>query len=140
MVQETKTAPPSSPPAESPFTPAPVELADQQPQAEPRHDEVLAADSEGVTVEAKPWGHLEPGEALEHDEFRPLLEDRDKATYDRAYSDVHSRIGPNVLRQKEAAESAAAAMEEIRITLTRSYEDGVLDKRAAEDLFRQHRA
>lgn len=138
MTQETDTALTSPPQAEQPLSPAPVELAETTP-TEPRPEGEPPVGDE-VGAEVKPWASMEAKDVLEHEDFHPLLEERDQTTYDRAYGDVQGRLQPLILKRNEAVESAGQSMEEMRVSLTRAVEDGTFDGRTAEDLLRRHRS
>lgn len=144
-MQEPKTAP-SPPPQEQPFSPAPAELVEQQPPPEPRPEEVAPSGEETVVEEVpSPWGSIrEPKDVLEHEDIRPLVEERLEAgkteAYDKAYSDVQARLQPLALKRNEHVESISGSAEQILTVLRRAQQDGTLDQRAVEDIFTQHRS
>ncbi len=135
-MEDTETAAPQTPPQEElPSPVAPVEPETPQPVVEEQ-----APPGEQVVADKTPptWGQT-PSEALEHEDFQPLLEERDKTNYDTAYTDIQSRLQPVVTRNRETLDQILESSKTVLTTLKRASEDGNLDQRTVEDLLTTHR-
>jgi flagellar biosynthesis/type III secretory pathway protein FliH len=140
MPDETPTlAPPETPiPVEAPV---PETVTPEPPET--------AAPAEGVeesvepTVEAAAWAEIPKDNAedlFEIDEVKAIHTRGIQDAHDTAYSEVQGHMQPAIQANKQALDQISTATETIMTTLNRAAEDGALDKRTVEDLFRTHRS
>ncbi|MEE9149931.1 MAG: hypothetical protein V3U27_21345 [Candidatus Tectomicrobia bacterium] len=133
--------PPESPPVVDEGTPAPQDAVAPVSEPEP----LVGADTtEEPTEEAPPptaWaGVQEVEELFDLEDVKPVLERRDQAAGDRAYELLKGHMQPLQIGREQNTARAAQSMESVDTTLKRAVEDGVLDIRAVQDVFRTHRA
>lgn len=149
MTQEAPSlSPPETPlPTEEPtLTPpgAPVE-----PQPEPAAESPEGQPAEGGEVAEEPtapWADVASddfdglfeveGVKAHHEE---ILSQKVQEAHDTAYQELQGHMQPLQQGNKQTLDRIESANESIRTTLDRAAEDGVLDKRAVEDLLRTHR-
>lgn len=129
--------PPESPPVADEGTPAPQDVVTPVSEPEP------LVEAEKTEEEAPPppaWANVqEVEEVLELEDVKPLLAKRDQAAGDKAYELLKGHMQPRLVERSQSMSRAAQGIEAINTTLTRAQEDGVLDKRVIEDVFRTHR-
>ncbi len=133
-------------PPESPPVPDEGKLVSQDvttPVSEPAPLGEAAETTEEITEEAPPppaWANVqEAEEVLELEDMKPILQRRDKSAEDKAYELLKGHMQPRLVERSQAMARASQGIEAINTTLTRAQEDGVLDKRVIEDVFRTHR-
>lgn len=141
-MQDTEIAPLTPQSEEPALGPAPREPSIEAP--EPTTQETPPADEvgDGETPPA-PFGGMPANEVMEHDDIRPLVEERvetgRKESYDKAYSDIQARLSPLATKGNELLEAAKTSADQVLVTLRRAAQDGTLDQRAVEDLLMMHK-
>ncbi len=132
--------PPESPPVPDEGTPASQDVVTPPSEPEP----LVGADTTEEKPEDAPpppaWANVQEFEdVLELEDAKPALAKRDKSAEDRAYENLKGHMQPRLVERAQSAAQAAQGIEAIDTTLKRAVEDGVLDKRVIEDVFRTHR-
>ena len=134
---ETPTlTPPETPiPAEAPV---PETVTPETPET--------AAPAEGVEESVEPtvaaWAEISKDNAedlFKIEEVKAIHNRGIQDAHDQAYSEIQGHMQPLLQGNKQTLEQISTAAESIMTTLNRAAEDGALDKRTVEDLFRTHR-
>lgn len=133
---ETPTLTPEAPiPAE-----APVETVTPEPETATPAGAEGAEESAEPTVEAPAWAAVQEVEELfENPDVKAHHAKAVQEAHDTAYSEIQGHMQPSIAANKQALDQISTAAESIMTTLNRAAEDGALDKRTVEDLFRTHR-
>jgi hypothetical protein len=149
-MQESPTlAPPEAPlPAEGeePTAPAaPAETPPPEPAAEPAEG---AEEEPGRTVEAPTWDgvreSLQGLEDINHDELfdleavKPALEKRVQDAHNDAYQELQGHMQTYLQGNSQKLKGIEASLQDVALQMERFQEDGQLDKRGLEDLFRRN--
>jgi len=120
---------PAAPASDAPALAAPVE------EAEPAAEEP----AEGVQEPAPFAAFKEAEDLFDHPDVKAVHETGLRKAREEAYTELQSHMQPKQQERNQNVTRALQAVEAIDTTLKRAQEDGALDKRAVEDVFRTHR-